>query len=449
LQRQLPQGSAFIDLFRYTLFEQDPKVAGRPGEKSTPHYLAFVLTRDTIQRVELGEAALAEAALDGWLRALQEPGGAPATDVLRGRLWEPLARCLPAGTDTVYLAPDGALSRLPWAALPGDKLGTVLLERYTFAVVPHGRFLLARLRERKTDEQGARQLAVGGIRYDDRPAPAASPAGEQVTALPPERDGALGHWSELLGTALEVERLRALAGPAVQTLTGREASSARLLRELPRARLAHLATHGFFAQKAFLDEQRREQEQWKTWQLQEKQTTALVGLGARNPLAFSGLVCAGANRPEEAGPDGGVLTGEALISLPLEKMQLAVLSACQTGLGVEANGECVYGLQRAFHVAGCKNVVASLWRVDDYATAALMERFYEHLLRDRLPPLESLRKAQLAMRLHYDPVEGELRDRGQGPRVTAGPRSTKPAAPRKEPLPPRYWAAFVLSGLGR
>ena len=90
-----------------------------------------------------------------------------------------------------------------------------------------------------------------------------------------------------------------------------------------------------------------------------------------------GLVLAGANRPET--PGRGILTGEAIVGLDLRGLELAVLSACETGLGDVAGGEGVFGLQRAFHVAGCRNVVASLWKVDDEATAALMALFYRHL----------------------------------------------------------------------
>src|SRR6202043_3651588 len=100
---------------------------------------------------------------------------------------------------------------------------------------------------------------------------------------------------------------------------------------------------------------------------------------------------AGANAPTPAGEEG-IVTGEALVELPLEGLRLCVLSACETGLGaLGLSGEGVQGLQRAFHLAGCPNVVASLWNVNDQATAALMARFYHELWINKKPPIEALR----------------------------------------------------------
>src|SRR6185312_12387231 len=74
-----------------------------------------------------------------------------------------------------------------------------------------------------------------------------------------------------------------------------------------------------------------------------------------------------------------------------------VLSACETGLGPLFDGEGVMGLQRAFHQAGVRNVVASLWSVDDAQTRLLMIRFYARLWKQGLPPQEALRQAQLSL----------------------------------------------------
>src|SRR5207249_8547051 len=111
------------------------------------------------RRVEFGDAAPINDALRRWLvaltgwrpdgpdaerRDLERQAAAAAADVRR-LVWDKLAAALPADTRTVYLAPDGDLARLPWAALPGATAGSVLLERYAFAVVPHGAFLLDQL----------------------------------------------------------------------------------------------------------------------------------------------------------------------------------------------------------------------------------------------------------------------------------------------------------------
>jgi CHAT domain-containing protein len=258
----------------------------------------------------------------------------------------------------------------------------------------------------------------------------------------------LGEWVFLPATEQELKRFDSFSSLTVHAVSGAEASTARLLRELPQARIAHLATHGFFAQEAFAEEQRRAARQLEHWQFQTGQTTEPVGLGIRNPLSFAGLVLAGANRPQEAGPDGGILTGETLIQLPLERMELAVLSACQTGLGSVADGECVHSLQLAFHVAGCKNVVASLWNVPDQATAALMAVFYDELLNKHRPPLEALRQAQLTLYRHPQQI-AELAERGPIRRKLAQAGATTEAPKGSGRAAVKDWAGFVLSGLGR
>lgn len=86
----------------------------------------------------------------------------------------------------------------------------------------------------------------------------------------------------------------------------------------------------------------------------------------RHPLLSSGLALAGANRPQSPdrlGPppgDDGILTAEAIAALPLDRLQMVVLSACETGLGEVAGGDGVFGLQSAFHQAGARQVLASL-----------------------------------------------------------------------------------------
>jgi CHAT domain-containing protein len=118
--------------------------------------------------------------------------------------------------------------------------------------------------------------------------------------------------------------------------------------------------------------------------------------------------------------------------LDLSGVELAVLSACETGLGEVAGGEGLLGLQRAFQVAGARSVLASLWQVGDEPTRALMARFYERLWRGGRPPAAALREAQLEL----------LRE---GRRRGLVSLEDGPGAGRTDRLPPYYWAAFVIS----
>ena len=135
------------------------------------------------------------------------------------------------------------------------------------------------------------------------------------------------------------------------------------------------------------------------------------------------------------------MTAEEVGALDLDGCELAVLSACETGLGRTAGGEGVLGLQRAFHEAGCRTVVASLWKVDDAATAALMTRFYEHLWVEKRSPIESLRRAQLDMLEGRLPIAGA--SRGIGPPQAADPNGSRLG----KRVHPRFWAAWSVSGL--
>jgi CHAT domain-containing protein len=449
LCRWLPDGVVYIDLVRYLHFELDAKQVGLKGARKTPCYAAFVLCKDRpSRRVELGRAEPIDQAVRAWRAALtknpkseiQKPKAQRPEMVLRRVVWEPLARQLPAGTRTIYLAPDGALRQLPWAALPGERPATVLLEDYALAVVPHGQLLLEALSRAKPDGVAdGSLLAVGGVAYDQAPA---TPARAAAVARAAGVNGKVS-WPALPGAERELERVLTLAGKRpTRVRRGTEACTAQILADLPQVRWAHLATHGFFADASFRSALHLAENDYQRDPHGER-----IGAGARSPLVLSGLVLAGANRQGKDAPaDGGILTAEAIAGLDLDGLELAVLSACDTGLGEVAGGEGVFGLQRAFHLAGARNVVASLWQVDDEATAALMGLFYHHLCALKQPPLEALRQAQLALYHHPERIGPLARARGPDFDKAARLPATPQAADR---APARLWAGFVLSGLGR
>jgi CHAT domain-containing protein/Tfp pilus assembly protein PilF len=426
----LPKGAVFIDFLRYTHFGK--------GRQRTDKYLAFVVQpAQAVRLIELQDAQAIDEAVNVWRQAIARGEETPGQAACVGALvWQPLAKELPADLTTLYLAPDGALAWLPWAALPGKQSGRVLLDEVAVAIIPHGPFLLEQLKyPPQYAKEQERVVALGAVHYGLAKA---------------------GGYAPLPGTAAELKQVRALAGPRpTVTLEQDQATWAKLKELMPTARYVHLATHGFFDAPALRDERKRLEQQQKAWKFDRERFTPRVGFGTRSPLSYTGLALAGAN-DAKPGADPGIVTGEALVELPLEGLRLCVLSACESGLGDlgPLAGEGVQGLPRAFHLAGCPNVVSSLWNVNDKATAALMARFYHGLWHEGKTPLEALRQAQLTIYRHPERI-ADLADRSAPNfRVTIAlppDLATAAAAPGSQAkrAPTKLWAAFVLSGVGK
>jgi CHAT domain-containing protein len=237
-------------------------------------------------------------------------------------------------------------------------------------------------------------------------------------------------FTPLAGTSREVRDVAALwmeDSPA-QVLEGRNASEQAFKREAPGHRVLHLATHGFFLGNDCAPPSRTTRSVGGLTTVQAntanrpnqpgRSTSAL----SENPLLMSGLALAGANRRAAAGPneDDGVLTAEEVSALNLEGVEWAVLSACDTGLGQVKAGEGVFGLRRAFQVAGVRTVIMSLWSVDDQATRVWMRALYQGRLQKGLSTAEAMHNASLSV----------LRERRA----------------RHQSTHPFYWAAFVAAG---
>ena len=229
LANRLPEGAAFIDLYRYADWDNKTR------KWDDGHYAAFVLRKGKpIRRVELADASAIDKDLAEWRNDIVKDLRSDAAERLRKAVWEPIAAVLGECVDTIYVCPDGPLSALPWSALPGERPSSVLLEDYAFAVVPGGPSLLDQLTEPAPARRGPGVLvAVGGVSYD--------------------RDGKIiKPWKPLPATEKERIAVVAEAGklshpPEIVERSGAEADVPRLLADLPKAQWAHLATHGFFA----------------------------------------------------------------------------------------------------------------------------------------------------------------------------------------------------------
>jgi CHAT domain-containing protein len=380
------------------------------------------------------------------------------------RVWEPL-RPHPSDARTVLIDPDGFLLYFPFAALPGSRPGSYLIEDLALGYIASGRSAVDALAD-PSGPAGRGLLAVGDVDFQADPGqPGLSdrpPSGVPVVA---QRGG----FRPLPGTGPEAHRARelflaAFAGQPAELMTRAEPTEAAIKQRLDGGhwRVVHPGTHGFFESPARVAALRREDPSARPLPAARPGEDELDF--ALTPLLRSGVVLAGGGRDPAAGlPDlsaeapvreDGILTAEEVQTLDLRGTELVVLSACETGLGALEYGQGVLGLQRAFQAAGARAVVASLWKVEDAATRVLMEQFYTNLWDQKLSRLEALRRAQLAVLKDPGLVERrtELVRRELGPKEVDLPKkgaSVPPPDRSGRRSDPAWWAAFVLGGDGR
>jgi tetratricopeptide (TPR) repeat protein/CHAT domain-containing protein len=425
--KALPADAVLVDFVEYGRFTPPEK----PGQHVAwpVHVAAFVVRRDQpVRRIELGPVEPISQAVDAW-RKNYGLGGTAAGD-LRRLVWEPLSALVDPAR-LVLISPSGALARLPFAALPGKRPNTRLLEEHAIALIPVPRLLPELMGKPAAESLSPSLLLVGDVDFGADPG-----QGERLadTRTAVHRQETLV-WPPLPGTRAEVLGIEAsfrrrFPEAAPTELTQGRATKSAIHHEAGKYEYLHFSTHGFFAPPQL--------HAAATDQAAAAESRAGQGLTGDQPGLLSGLVLAGANRPAEDGKDDGILTALEVEEMDLSRVQLATLSACETGLGQSAGGEGVLGLQRAFQTAGAKTVVVSLWQVPDEATQLLMQRFYGNLWEKKMPKLEALRDAQLWM-LH-EGIKNPGLARG------FGLATAKQPADRGGSLSPYYWAAFVLSG---
>jgi CHAT domain-containing protein len=264
---------------------------------------------------------------------------------------------------------DGALQYLPFAAL-ADGDGRPLIDSHEIVALPSASTLRALRRDVPARPRASRALFVVGDpvfdAHDERvrsgkPQAARLPAGALERSA---RDSGVADLERLWFTRREVDAIASLVPTeGARKLLDFDASLDRVTTEdLASYRIVHLATHGL--------------------------------LNNKHP-ELSGLVFSLVDA--DGGQRNGFLPAYEVYNLRLNA-DLVVLSACQTALGEDIRGEGLVGLTRAFMYAGTSRVVASLWRVPDSATAALMQRFYRALLIERRAPADALRRAQQSVR---------------------------------------------------
>lgn len=415
----LPEDSALIEFVRFDVFDFKAVPARGEAQWKPAHYLAFILPAgkpDDLQMIDLGEAegidrmiATFRAAVTGEKegRGIRDLGAIPHEaegelfveqgKLLRNAVFDKLLDGI-GKHKQLFIAPDGDLTRLPFEILPTDD-GGYLIDKYRISYLGVGRDLI-RFGAASSGKPTAPMVAADpDFNLTNQSLPKQHQEEQSRSKISRDFERGKLHFTPLPGTRIEGESIAKRLG--VEPLLDGNALESRL-KACQSPRILHIATHGFFLQ----DQQRdlnKEQRDLGMIDFGEK-----FGMGRfsssnmENPLLRSGLALAGVNTwlkegslPEEA--EDGILTAEDVTGLDLLATELVVLSACETGIGEVRIGEGVFGLRRAFVLAGAKTLVMSLWKVPDKQTQELMEIFYQKILNGQ-PRSEALREAQLEIR---------------------------------------------------
>jgi CHAT domain-containing protein/Tfp pilus assembly protein PilF len=390
VQAAIPDRAALVEFAVFRPF--DPKASSNSAAYGKPHYAAYVIRRLAPPHGrDLGPAAVIDEAIDALRQALRDPTRNDVKALARavdGKVLAPI-RALVGDATRLVISPDGELSLIPFEALVDDR-DRYAIERYAINYVTSGSDLL-RMQVPRT-ARSAPTIVADPLFGEPAPSGAAEPrsnsrfaaasARRTVTTAP---DLSTVYFAPLPGTADEARAIKSLF-PEARVLNGQKATKSELL-QLEAPRILHIATHGFF-----LDDPGA-----PAASATSPDATRAINATARveNPLLRSGLALTGANLTKGA-TDEGILTALEASNLNLWGTKLVTLSACDTGVGEVRNGEGIYGLRRAFFLAGAETLVMSLWPVSDAVTRQMMSAYYAGL-KVRHGRGDALRDAQLAM----------------------------------------------------
>lgn len=427
---RLPAASALVELLRISPRRFVPKLGETLVEEA--RYFALLLFPDqSIDAVDLGSAQEIDSAASAFLSQLRRPqtDPKPAAQAMYQRLLVPLLGHL-RSSRRWYVAADGILNLVPFSALHDGKQ-YLLDSNVHLTYLTSGRDLL----RQGTDAPHEPALVLADPDFDFRlqtPEPAKASAADAAAAgtatagspsgVATERAGeAVRSWianlrqiPRLPGARREGESIHSVLSVPVHS---DGAASEGRIRNARSPQILHIATHG-----VFIDGNATPPDPTS-----ERALVSIFGPTQAPPatetnettMTRSALLLAGASHAADArnDRDDGILTAEEVRRLELSGTQLVVLSACDTGQGVVKDGQGVYGLRRAFFVAGAGTIVMSLWPVADGETQSLMQTYYS-LLIDRKAKWGRIAALSQAMR----------------------------AIKKKRPHP-YYWAPFI--GLGQ
>jgi CHAT domain-containing protein/Tfp pilus assembly protein PilF len=394
VQQALKPNEAAVEFIRFEqLAEESPGYAAliiHAGE-TKPDFVPLFLEKTLIRLLE----PIAERRIKS-INQTYAWSTNPTAPSIYELVWSPLKAAL-KDSKTIYFSPDGLLHQLNFGAIAAtpDK---ALAEQYHLVRLRSTRQLVFDQQQRSKNGSA---ILFGGIEYepDLPPSQKPEPTAPEETAQPyssitPRFGGE--SWAYLDWTKTEVETIGLIAedaGMAADLFTGHsatEGSFKKLSAGVASPQILHIATHGYFfpapAEEAVNNNEFEASE---------------------HPMIRSGLILANGNfawkNGESIGPgiEDGILTAYEIAQMDLTGTELVVLSACETGLGEVRGIEGVYGLQRAFKLAGAKHIIMSLWQIPDFQTQEFMTAFYFNYLSEGLSVPTAFRAAQLELRNRY------------------------------------------------
>ena len=321
-------------------------------------------------------------------------------------IWAKLEDYISLG-DKIYFSAAGMLHQAPIEILC-DKDGHIVNEKYSI-------FRLSSTKELcKKEKHSLSSIALyGGLIYDDN---IKAKEVDSVNAYHYKGDSLRSGWQYLPSTAIEVNHIATLLDSAnIRTMVQvGHAGTERSFRKLSGKNISilHIATHGFYFGKQDV----------RSLGYYDREDKQYISSMQRAGLMMSGGQAAWLGTKSYKQDEDGILLAEEIANLDFKKTNIVVLSACQTGLGdIDNSGEGVYGIQRAFKLAGVKTLVMTLGKVDDAATQLFMKSFYSSLI-SGLSTYESFQKAQSYVRNYEYEYNGYKMNYSN----------------------PKYWAPFIL-----
>jgi CHAT domain-containing protein/lipopolysaccharide biosynthesis regulator YciM len=392
------------------------------GDNSEPLFINLFEERELTKLLNANSIKRMEFVTSVYLDPISRKAMDKSTKSLYELIWQPIKPFL-KNVKTIFFSPSGLLHSINLNAISLNP-NRMLSDEYNLILLNSSRQLVYPSEQFRLNDHSSAAL-FGGLNYeidtslnvltaslqDDNNA-----VRSELSISKLDSTANLSSWKYLNSTNNEIKEIH-------EILVSSGIKNARLLSvnegneetikdigsgNVPSPEILHLATHGYFFQNPINPNN----------EFDNVNLTVPLFKISEKPMLRSGLILAGANYAWRNGKlyrnyrEDGILTAYEISQLNLRNTELVVLSACETGLGFIDGNEGVFGLQRAFKIAGVKNIMMSLWQVPDKQTAELMELFYKNWISKKLSIREALKAAQNTM--------------------------------RKKGLEPYYWAGFVL-----